>query len=68
MIARNIAKYVEEKGVKQKVIAAAIGISPQAMSETLAGRRTLSADEYRDICLFLEVPFGKFFDEANKVV
>ena len=65
MIAQRIAKYVEEKGIKQKAIAAAIGISPQAMSETLAGRRTLSADEYRDICLFLEVPFSKFLDEGD---
>ena len=26
---------------------------------------TLSADEYRDICLFLEVPYGKFFDDGE---
>ena len=62
MVSQRIAKYVEEKGIKQKAIATAIGISPQAMSETLAGRRTLSADEYRDICLFLEVPFSKFLE------
>ncbi|MBQ9000222.1 MAG: helix-turn-helix transcriptional regulator [Eggerthellaceae bacterium] len=67
MVALRIAKYVEEKGIKQKAIAAAIGISPQAMSETLAGRRTLSADEYRDICIFLEVPYSKFLEDLDAV-
>lgn len=67
MVALRIAKYVEEKGIKQKVIALAIGISPQAMSETLAGKRTLSADEYRDICVFLEVPYSKFLDELGAI-
>jgi len=63
MIADNIARYVEQKGIKQSVLAGAIGIKPQSMSKTLMGERTLSADEYRDICLFLEVPFDKFMNE-----
>ena len=67
MVALQIAKYVEEKGIKQKAIATAIKVSPQAMSETLAGKRTLSADEYRDICDFLEVPYGRFFEESGSV-
>lgn len=63
MVADNIARYVELKGIKQNVLASAIGIKPQSMSKTLMGERTLSADEYRDICLFLEVPFDKFMSE-----
>ena len=60
MVAEKLAQYIEEKGFKQSVIAKAVGMSPQAMSETLAGRRTLSADEYRDICDFIEVPYERF--------
>ena len=64
MVAQALAKYVDDKGIKQKAIASAIGISPQAMSETLAGKRMLSADEYRDICRFLEVPYEKFMADS----
>lgn len=63
MVVDSIAKYVEQKGIKQNALAGAIGIKPQSMSKTLMGERTLSADEYRDICLFLEVPFDKFMNE-----
>ena len=61
-VALRIAEYVSEKGIKQKAIASAIDMTPQAMSETLLGKRTLTADEYGDICAFLEVPYSKFFD------
>lgn len=64
MIAERIAEYISEKGIRQKAIADAIGIAPQSMSETLKGNRTLTADEYADICKFLEVPYSKFIDAA----
>lgn len=62
MVYENVAKYLKEKGIKQSVLADAIGIHPQSMSMTMLGRRTLTAEEYRDICLFLEVPFDKFME------
>ncbi len=62
MIVENLAKYVKEKGVKQSVIADAVGMSPVAMSETLMGRRKLGAEEYVNICNFLEVPYDRFTD------
>ena len=65
MVAERIAKYVSKLGIKQVAIADAIGMSKQAMSETLLGNRTLTADEYGDICKFLEVPYDKFFLEED---
>ncbi len=65
MVVEQLAQYVADKGIKQKAIANAIGMTPQAMSETLAGRRTLTADEYGDICVFLEVPYERFFKTAD---
>lgn len=62
MVYENIAKYVADKGIKQVAIAKAINMTPQAMSDTLAGKRTLTADEYYDICNFLEVPYERFFE------
>ena len=66
MIAKRIAEYISERGIKQKAIADAIGVKPQTMSETLLGRRTLTADEYGDICVFLKVPYEKFFEEDKQ--
>ncbi len=62
MIAENISEYLSEKGIRQKAVADAIGISPQSMSQTLKCERTLTADEYAEICKFLEVPYGKFIN------
>lgn len=62
MIAKKIAEYIATKGIKQKALADAVGISPVSMSETLRGNRTLTADEYVIICRFLEVPYSKFID------
>ena len=65
MVAIRIAKYISERGIKQKAVADAVTMSPQAMSETLSGKRTLTADEYGRICEFLRVPYEFFFTEAS---
>lgn len=62
MIAERIKDYVEEKGIKQIAIANATGMSKVAVSETLNGNRTLTAEELSRICRFLEVPCERFFD------
>ena len=62
MIAERIADYVKEKGIKQTTLAKVLGIAPQSMCETLKGNRTLTAEEYVEICDFLEVPYSKFTD------
>ena len=61
MIAERIKAYVDEKGIKQVAIASATGMSKVAVSETLNGNRTLTAEEFRRICDFLEVPCERFF-------
>ena len=68
MIAEQIRKYIEEKGIKQTAIANATGMSKVAVSETLNGNRTLTAEEMKRICLFLEVPCERFFVEANEKI
>ena len=64
MIAERIKEYIEEKGIKQTAIASATGMSKVAVSETLNGNRTLTAEELSRICRFLEVPCERFFDSA----
>ncbi len=60
MIAESIKEYVEQKGIKQVAISDATGMSKAAVSQTLNGQRTLTAEEYLAICDFLEVPYSKF--------
>lgn len=66
MIAEQLKKYVTEKGIKQTVIADAVGMSKVAMSETLNGNRTLTAEEFVRICDFLEVPCSKFAEKPKE--
>ena len=61
MVVEQIAEYVTRKGIKQTAIANSVGMTKQAMNETIHGRRTLTADEYGRICEFLEVPYEFFF-------
>ena len=65
MIAERIKNYVDEKGIKQIAIANATGMSKVAVSETLNGNRTLTAEEMVRICRFLEVPCERFFDSPD---
>lgn len=66
MIAERIKDYIDEKGIKQITVANAIGMSKVAMSETLNGNRTLTAEELSRICRFLEVPCDRFFDQIPR--
>ena len=61
LIAERIKAYVDEKGIKQVAIAAAADMSPVALSATLNGNRTLTAEEFAKICKFLDVPCERFF-------
>ena len=60
MIVDRILEYIKRKGIKQRALAECIGVSPHTISEILAGRRRLTAEEYADICRFLEVPYDRF--------
>ena len=51
--------------IKQVAIANATGMSKAAVSETLNGYRTLTAEEMKRICMFLEVPCERFFEDVK---
>jgi transcriptional regulator with XRE-family HTH domain len=62
MIIEKIGEYIKRKGIKQRALADCIHVSPHTMCDILAGRRKLSAEEYAEICRFLEVPYDKFLN------
>lgn len=51
----KVRAYIEENGYKQVVVAQKAGISKATFSAILNGKRTLYADDLRDICLALNV-------------
>lgn len=54
MIIDNIAKYIKDNGIKQRMIAEKTGIGECALSAILTRKRKLSADEYEKICVVLK--------------
>jgi len=51
----KIKKYLEEKGIKQGVIAKRINVSDGTFSDMLRGKRKITAEEYLAICEALGV-------------
>lgn len=60
-IRENVSKYIKESGYKQEYIAKKIGISPQALSAVVHGRRELGLEEYIKTCDFFGVPYDFFY-------
>jgi transcriptional regulator with XRE-family HTH domain len=55
MVYERINAAVSKSGIKQKVIAERIGVSEQALSAMLSGRRKISVDEFFGLCIVLNV-------------
>lgn len=55
MLAENIRKYIEDNKMNQTAIGREAGLTKQAMSSAMNGKRKLSADEYLKICKVLGV-------------
>lgn len=55
MLIENIKHYIEDNNMNQTAIARKAGITKQAMSSVMNGKRKLQADEYLSICKVLGV-------------
>ncbi len=53
MLHERIDAAIKASGIKQKAIAAKLGVSEQALSALLAGRRKIGADEFFRLCVVL---------------
>lgn len=62
LVKQNIAKFLNDNGIKQVIISQKTGIQPQKISLILRGKRTLDIEEYVQICNALGVPYDYFFD------
>ena len=57
---KSIKDYLEEYGIKQKVVADKTGLGECKFSLILQGKRRLEAGEYANICRVVGVPMDKF--------
>lgn len=52
---QKVRDYIDEKGIKQVVVAQKAGISKTTFNAIMNGKRTLYADDLRAICIALDV-------------
>lgn len=57
---RNIQAYIKQNGISQKQLCIKTGITENALSLALNGKRKLSAGEYVSLCRALCVPYDRF--------
>ena len=55
MLNANISKYIEDHNMNQTAVGRKAGLTKQAMSAAMLGKRKLSAEEYISICKVLGV-------------
>lgn len=60
-VATNIDRIIEEKGLKQCVVAEGINITPQALTDVIKGRRIIKVSEVNAIAKFLDVTVDELF-------
>lgn len=62
---KGIKRYLDEKGIKSTHVCERSGITQNALTLTLNGKRKMLADEYVAICRVLGVPLNFFVPETE---
>lgn len=65
MVYEKVRAYIDEKGLKQIVVAEKAGIPTVTFNAMMNGRRTMYADDLRAICLALNVSPELFIDVSK---
>ena len=58
----KVRSYIDEQGLKQKVIAEKAGIPSGTFNAIMNGKRTLYADDLKAICIALQVSPEMFIE------
>lgn len=64
-IVAKITDYLDSHGISNAFVADKIGMTPQALGQTLLGKRKMTVDEYRKICAALEKDLSFFMEEEG---
>lgn len=61
-VEKNVAKYMKDRAIKQAPIAKKMGMSPDAFSLILRGKRAMKATEFQNFCRAVKVDPNDIFD------
>lgn len=66
MVYENVAREVQRRGILQKNLAAATGISPTKISQTFSGKRKMTPEELFKYCRVLQKSPDYFSDDLGE--
>jgi transcriptional regulator with XRE-family HTH domain len=62
----SLRDYVKSKGIKQRYISQATGLSEYCVSDIFCNRREMKADEFALICIAIEKSPDEFIGQLKK--
>ena len=68
LVQGNLERIIEEKGLVKKGVAKRAGISAQALSDILAGRKVIRADMIPSLAHAVGVQIPELFKDEEKAV
>jgi transcriptional regulator with XRE-family HTH domain len=66
IVQKNLIRIIEEKGLLKKGVAKRANMTPQVLSDVLAGRRVIRADMVPSLANALEVGVAELFRDDEK--
>lgn len=65
IVQKNVIRIIDEKGLLKKGVAKRAGMTPQALTDVIAGRRVIRADMVPALANALEVGVMELFKEED---
>lgn len=66
IIQKNITRIIDEKGLLKKGVAKRAGMTPQALTDVIAGRKVIRADMIPALASALDVGVMELFKEEQE--
>lgn len=62
---KELKTYIDESGIKQKVIAEKSGLNETQLCMSLLGKRKFEVGEYASVCSVLKIPMTRFIKQKK---
>ena len=66
IVQRNVIRIIEEKGLLKKGVAKRAGMTPQALSDVIAGRKVIRAEMVPALANALDVGVAELFKDEDQ--
>lgn len=68
LVQKNIIRVIEEKDLKKKAVAKRAGMTSQAMSDIIAGRKVIKADMIPQLAVAMGVSITELFRDDQGAI